>query len=153
LALTIDNVSIILDEVRPYLISDGGNVAVDRVEDDGSVYLQLQGACGSCPSSTVTMKMGIERVLKEQVWDPPLKQVLQIEPEVDEESLDAIVEQEMNRLRPAMSAMGAVMELRSVDESTGVIKVLFRGSTKVQQGLELALLDAPKVNKVTFVME
>ena len=61
LELTGDNVEKVLDEVRPYLISDGGNV--ELVEIDGLVVkLRLQGACGSCPSSTVTMRMGIERL-------------------------------------------------------------------------------------------
>lgn len=67
LDLTIENVDKVLDEVRPYLISDGGNVSVQRVdEESGNVYLLLEGACGSCASSTVTMKMGIERVLGEK---------------------------------------------------------------------------------------
>ena len=52
-----------LDEVRPYLIADGGNVEVVAVQD-GVVMLRLQGACGTCPSSTATMKMGIERSLR-----------------------------------------------------------------------------------------
>ena len=62
--LTIANVETVLDELRPYLMSDGGNVEV--VELDGPVVkLRLQGACGSCPSSTMTLKMGIERRLKQ----------------------------------------------------------------------------------------
>ena len=64
LALTADNVETVLDQLRPYLISDGGNV--ELVEIDGPIVkLRLQGACGSCPSSTMTLKMGIERRLKE----------------------------------------------------------------------------------------
>ena len=47
-----------LDEVRPYLIADGGNVEVAAVQD-GVVMLRLQGACGTCPSSTATMKMAL----------------------------------------------------------------------------------------------
>lgn len=55
----------VLEEVRPYLLADGGNVAVAGVDlETRDVRLVLQGACGSCPSSTVTMKMGIERVLR-----------------------------------------------------------------------------------------
>ncbi|EOD21094.1 hypothetical protein EMIHUDRAFT_60252, partial [Emiliania huxleyi CCMP1516] len=54
------------EQVRPYLVADGGNVAVVSVDAAmRNVYLRLEGACGSCPSSTVTMKMGIERVLRE----------------------------------------------------------------------------------------
>jgi len=58
--LTTENVEKVLDELRPYLIADGGNV--ELVELDGPVVrLRLQGACGTCPSSTMTLKMGIER--------------------------------------------------------------------------------------------
>ena len=56
----------VLDEVRPYLMADGGNV--EFVELDGLVVkLRLQGACGSCPSSTSTMTMGIKRRLMEKI--------------------------------------------------------------------------------------
>ncbi|NJK36710.1 MAG: NifU family protein [Oscillatoriales cyanobacterium RM2_1_1] len=66
LALTPENVETVLDELRPYLMADGGNVEV--VELDGPVVrLRLQGACGSCPSSTMTLKMGIERRLRERI--------------------------------------------------------------------------------------
>jgi Fe-S cluster biogenesis protein NfuA len=52
--------------VRPYLMADGGNV--ELVEIDGLVVrLKLNGACGSCPSSMTTMKMGIERRLVEKI--------------------------------------------------------------------------------------
>ncbi|KAJ6806552.1 transcription initiation factor IIF subunit alpha [Iris pallida] len=53
------NVESVLDEVRPYLIADGGNVALHEI-DGNVVRLKLQGACGSCPSSVMTMKMGIQ---------------------------------------------------------------------------------------------
>lgn len=66
LALTTDNVEQVLDEMRPYLMADGGNV--ELVEIDGPIVkLRLQGACGSCPSSTMTLKMGIERRLREKI--------------------------------------------------------------------------------------
>jgi Fe-S cluster biogenesis protein NfuA len=66
LTLTPDNVEQVLDELRPYLMADGGNV--ELVEIDGPIVkLRLQGACGSCPSSTMTLKMGIERRLREMI--------------------------------------------------------------------------------------
>jgi len=66
LTLTPDNVEKVLDEMRPYLMSDGGNV--ELVEIDGPIVkVRLQGACGSCPSSTMTLKMGIERRLREMI--------------------------------------------------------------------------------------
>ncbi|NER25325.1 MAG: NifU family protein [Symploca sp. SIO1B1] len=73
--LTPENVETVLDELRPYLMSDGGNVEV--VELDGPIVkLRLQGACGSCPSSTMTLRMGIERRLKESI--PEIVEVEQV---------------------------------------------------------------------------
>ena len=64
--LTSENIEIVLDELRPYLMADGGNV--ELVEIDGPIVnLRLQGACGSCPSSSMTLKMGIERKLREEI--------------------------------------------------------------------------------------
>lgn len=75
LALTPENVESVLDELRPYLMADGGNV--ELVEIDGPVVkLRLQGACGSCPSSTMTLKMGIERRLREFI--PEIAEVEQV---------------------------------------------------------------------------
>ena len=77
LELTMASVDEALNEVRPYLIADGGNVEVVGVEA-GVVLLRLQGACGTCPSSTATMKMGIERSLKNTFGDA-LKEVAQVD--------------------------------------------------------------------------
>jgi Fe-S cluster biogenesis protein NfuA len=75
LALTPENVETVLDQMRPYLMSDGGNV--ELVEIDGPIVkLRLQGACGSCPSSTMTLKMGIERRLCEFI--PEISEVEQV---------------------------------------------------------------------------
>ncbi|WP_438434163.1 NifU family protein [Gorillibacterium sp. sgz500922] len=61
-----DQVQEVLDKLRPFLQRDGGDVELVDVED-GIVKLRLQGACGSCPSSTITLKAGIERALVEEV--------------------------------------------------------------------------------------
>lgn len=61
-----DEVSEVLDKLRPFLQRDGGDVELVDVED-GIVKLKLMGACGSCPSSTITLKAGIERALFEEV--------------------------------------------------------------------------------------
>jgi Fe-S cluster biogenesis protein NfuA len=75
LALTSENVETVLDELRPYLMADGGNV--ELVEIDGPVVnLRLQGACGSCPSSSMTLKMGIERKLRETI--PEISEVVAV---------------------------------------------------------------------------
>ena len=62
-----DKVDRALNEVRPYLETDGGNVRVLEVSDDHVVTLELLGACGSCPMSVMTMKAGIEETIKRQV--------------------------------------------------------------------------------------
>lgn len=73
--LTSENVESVLDDLRPYLMSDGGNV--ELVDIDGPVVkLRLQGACGSCPSSTMTLRMGIERRLREFI--PEIAEVEQV---------------------------------------------------------------------------
>jgi Fe-S cluster biogenesis protein NfuA len=56
----------VLDKLRPFLLRDGGDCELVDVED-GVVRLRLLGACGSCPSSTITLKAGIERALLEEV--------------------------------------------------------------------------------------
>jgi Fe-S cluster biogenesis protein NfuA len=61
-----------LDKIRPALMADGGNVEFVEVED-GIVKVKLTGACGGCPMSQMTLKMGIERVLKQEI--PEIKEV------------------------------------------------------------------------------
>merc|ERR1719491_374975 len=60
LPLTLDNVEFVLDDVRPYLIKDGGNVALKEI-DGPDVVLELEGSCSGCASSAMTMRMGIEK--------------------------------------------------------------------------------------------
>lgn len=70
-----DEVLSVLDKLRPFLQRDGGDVDLVDVED-GIVKLRLMGACGSCPSSTITLKAGIERALLEEVEG--VKEVVQV---------------------------------------------------------------------------
>jgi Fe-S cluster biogenesis protein NfuA len=65
-----------LELVRPALQADGGDVELVDVTDDGIVSVRLTGACGSCPMSTMTLKMGIERTLKDKI--PEVKEVVQV---------------------------------------------------------------------------
>jgi len=65
-----------LKKVRPMLQRDGGDVELVSVDADGTVKVRLKGACGSCPMSTMTLKMGIEKLLKEQL--PEVKEVVQV---------------------------------------------------------------------------
>lgn len=61
-----DSVQVVLEKLRPFLLRDGGDCELVDVED-GIVKLRLLGACGTCPSSTITLKAGIERALLEEV--------------------------------------------------------------------------------------
>ncbi len=63
-----------LEKIRPMLMADGGNVDLVEVTDDGVVKLKLTGACGCCPMSSMTLKMGIERILKQEI--PEIKEVV-----------------------------------------------------------------------------
>ena len=169
LELTIENVDQVLNEVRPYLISDGGNVSVQRIDDNKesttkrNVYLILEGACGSCASSTVTMKMGIERVLREK-FGTVLGDVVQVDPNDDDNANDDgkilkrkakeltidAVQAEVDRMSGAIVAMGGVVRIVNVDP-IGVVTIDYRGPNRVKRGLELALLDVEYVKHVKFV--
>jgi Fe-S cluster biogenesis protein NfuA len=65
-----------LKKVRPMLEADGGNVTLVDVTKDGVVKLKLTGTCGCCPMSQMTLKNGIERILKQAV--PEIKEVVSI---------------------------------------------------------------------------
>ncbi len=62
-----------LDKIRPALQADGGDVELVDVSEDGVVKVRLTGACGGCPMSQLTLRMGIERILKKEV--PEVKTV------------------------------------------------------------------------------
>jgi len=66
----------VLETLRPYLQADGGDVELVDITEDGVVQLRLQGACGTCPSSTYTLKMGIEEQLKQHI--PAVKEVVSV---------------------------------------------------------------------------
>ena len=114
--LTWENVELILDELRPYLMSDGGNVRIAGIEGP-VVKLELEGACGTCPSSTMTMKMGLERRLKEAI--PEISEVVQVlpdAPDITEEAVDEV----LDGVRPFLSVAGGSIDLVSVSGSGGI---------------------------------
>jgi len=65
----------VLEEIRPSLQADGGGVELLEITDEGVVKVRLTGACGNCPMSTYTLKIGIEQKLKELI--PEIKSVEQ----------------------------------------------------------------------------
>lgn len=62
-----DKVEEALNEIRPMLQADGGDIELVEVKDDGTVHVRLQGACAGCPGAMMTLKMGVERILKERI--------------------------------------------------------------------------------------
>ncbi|CAL5437528.1 unnamed protein product [Camellia sinensis] len=132
--LTPQNVDMVLEDVRPYLISDGGNVDVVSVAD-GVISLKLQ-ACGSCPSSTTTMKMGIERVLKEKFGDA-VKDIRQA------------VNGHLDILRPAIKNYGGNVQVLSVEGGDCLVKYV--GPDSIGSGVKAAIKERfPDITNVVF---
>jgi Fe-S cluster biogenesis protein NfuA len=73
---TEDKVKEAIENIRPSLQEHGGDVEFVAMENDNTVKIRLRGACQGCPGAQMTMKMGIERILKEQV--PEVKKVVAV---------------------------------------------------------------------------
>ncbi|GAB2291450.1 NifU-like protein 3, chloroplastic [Dionaea muscipula] len=136
LPLTEENVEKVLDEVRPGLMADGGNVALHEI-DGLVVVLKLQGACGSCPSSTMTLKMGIETRLRDKI--PEIETVEQI---LDTETGLPLnhqnVEKVLGEIRPYLAGTGGgVLEL--VEINGYVVKVRLSGPAAGVMTVRVAL--------------
>nr|GLL42525.1 nifU-like protein 1, chloroplastic [Ipomoea trifida] len=145
--LTPENVDKVLEDVRPYLIADGGNVDVVSVEN-GVVSLQLQGACGSCPSSTTTMKMGIERVLKEKFGDA-IKDIQQVNFESTSETTVEAVNAHLDVLRPAIKNYGGTVDVLSIE--AGDCHVKYTGPESIGSGIKAAIKERfPDIVNVVF---
>ncbi len=68
-----ERVEAVLDKIRPSLVADGGNVELVEVKD-GVVKVKLTGACAGCPMSTMTLKNGIEQIIRQEI--PEIKEVV-----------------------------------------------------------------------------
>ncbi|MCX7023229.1 MAG: NifU family protein [Spirochaetes bacterium] len=73
--MNIESIKKAIEDVRPSLQADGGDIQFVSVSDDGRVMVRLTGACGSCPMSTMTLKMSVESYLKKMV--PEVREVVQ----------------------------------------------------------------------------
>ena len=62
-----EQVEAALNEIRPMLQRDGGDIQLVEVKDNGQVVVKLRGACSGCPGAAMTLKMGVERILKQRV--------------------------------------------------------------------------------------
>ena len=78
----------VLDVVRPSLQADGGDCRLVDVDDDGVVSLELSGSCAGCPLSSITLGMGVERILKEHV--PGVTKVISVTPGMSPEAGSAL---------------------------------------------------------------
>ena len=72
-----EKVLLALDEIRPFLASDGGDISLVSIEDDKKVKVQLHGACVSCTVNQMTLKTGVEMTIKKYV--PTIKEVINVE--------------------------------------------------------------------------
>lgn len=75
---TIEHIKAVLEDLRPAILQDGGDIHFVRFEN-GTVFVQLHGACVSCPISFITLKMGLETQLKERV--PGVESVVSVDDE------------------------------------------------------------------------
>jgi Fe-S cluster biogenesis protein NfuA len=67
----------VLDRIRPYVQSDGGHVELVNVDEaEGTAFIRFQGACSGCPSSAITLQMGVENEIRTSV--PEIKQVVAV---------------------------------------------------------------------------
>ncbi len=73
--LNFENVNKAIQDVRPSLQADGGDIELVKVSDEGKVTVRLKGACGSCPMAIMTLKQGVEAYLKKVI--PEVKEVVQ----------------------------------------------------------------------------
>jgi len=147
--LNMENCNLVLDEVRPYLVADGGNVRVLKV-DEGDVQVLLEGACGSCPSSTTTMKLGIEKVLKENFADfRSVSAVSDVADALGSELTVELCDHVLEQVRPAIVGLGGVVKVLQAGDET--IELEYTGPEKLAYGIELMLRDKfPNVKEIEF---
>ncbi|KAJ8617091.1 hypothetical protein MRB53_013277 [Persea americana] len=136
LPLTEESVEMVLKEVRPGLMADGGNVVLHEI-DGLVVVLKLQGACGSCPSSTMTLKMGIETRLMDKIPEIlAVEQILDTETglELNEENVEKLLAE----IRPYLAGTGGgVLELVQIDGY--IVKVRLSGPAAGVMTVRVAL--------------
>ncbi|GAX16630.1 hypothetical protein FisN_23Lh241 [Fistulifera solaris] len=138
LDLTWENVELVLDSMRSYLIQDGGNVVISEI-DGPVVRLELQGACGTCPSSTQTMKMGLERGLKERI--PEIQEVVQKMPE-GPELTDEQINVVLDGVRPFLQVAGGSIDIDRIEGKDGLQPAIFlnmRGSSASLNSVKLEI--------------
>ena len=79
----LEGIEASLDKIRPYLETDGGNVKVLEITEDMVLRLELLGSCGTCPMSAMTMKAGIEEVIKKDFSEITRVEAINLTPHDD----------------------------------------------------------------------
>ncbi len=74
--ISTERIETILDKIRPSIQADGGDVELVNVREDNVVEVRLKGACNGCPMATLTLKAGIERIIKEEI--PEVAEVISV---------------------------------------------------------------------------
>ena len=129
--LTKENVDDALEEIRPYVINDGGNIEVVGVsEEDGVVAVRLLGACASCASSQATMKGGVESVLRKTFGEKQFKEVINVNGDVGQappELTKDAVRDHLKSIQERVRGYGGVVKCLEVDGRKGNVVLGFRG--------------------------
>lgn len=153
--LSVASVDACLDEVRPYLIADGGDVEVVSASN-GKVELRLRGACSSCASSDATMRMGLERAIKARFG--PDVEVAQVSAGGEEggsglgtgpaRATKEAVDGHLNILRNAVASLGGkvrVAEVAAIEQGDNAGKqraiVWYKGPRSIGNGIKAAILE------------
>jgi Fe-S cluster biogenesis protein NfuA len=76
MAIDREKLESVLDKIRPAIQSDGGDVELINIREDNVVEVRLKGACNGCPMATLTLKAGIERIVKEEI--PEVVEVISV---------------------------------------------------------------------------
>lgn len=146
--MTVETVDKVLNEIRGYLFSDGGDIEVVKVES-GSVFVRFLGNCSSCASQETTMTMGVERSLRAAFGDS-LREVVPMLPPADTAPAGvttAAVNSLLDLLRPAIKGYGGRVEARSVEG--GLCVVEYEGPEPIWIGVRSAIRDKfPDVSEV-----
>lgn len=154
LALTESNVEHVLDDVRPMLQADGGDVKLVGIAH-GEIAVRLVGACGTCSAASTTLRMGIERALRAAFGDAmvALREVGgdggSGRAPLSVESVDAVLDAEV---RDAIAMLGGDVVVMAADAADGVVSLRYKGPDQLAYGIELVVREkVAGVRDVAFV--
>lgn len=136
-----------LDGVRPMLMADGGNISVVSVEDGATadegkkITVMLEGACGTCPSSSTTMRMGVERALKESFGDGvgEVVAISDIAASMRREATVAFCDELLEDVRPLLAGMAVGCHVQTKSVVDGVVRLHYEGPDNLQYPIDLLL--------------